>query len=67
MNFDYRVEYSRLVGKVQSGSINETAQFDLIKVEDSELRLAATGGGLSPGFLFLGGEEKRSSAATVNS
>ncbi|WP_422368625.1 hypothetical protein [Pelagibius sp.] len=58
MIFDHRVEYSSLLGKVQPGPINETAQFDLVKADSEELRLAATGGGLSPGLLFLGGEEK---------
>lgn len=58
MTFDHRVEYSSLLGKVQSGPINETAQFDLVKADSEELRLAATGGGLSPGLLFLGGDEK---------
>ena len=58
MTFDHRVEYSSLLGKVQSGPINETAQFDLVKADSEELRLAATGGVLSPGLLFLGGDEK---------
>ena len=58
MTFDHRVEYSILLGKVQSGPINETAQFDLVEADSEELRLAATGGGLSPGLLFLGGQEK---------
>lgn len=58
MTFDHKVELSRLTGRLLSGPINETIQFDLKGVNGSELRLAATGGGFSPEALFLGGAEK---------
>lgn len=58
MTFDYKVELSRLTGRLLSGPISETVQFDLQGVDGSELRLAATGGGFSPEALFLGGAEK---------
>ncbi|MCG8357096.1 MAG: hypothetical protein MI920_16150 [Kiloniellales bacterium] len=58
MSFDHRVEYDRFLQLLQSGTISETAQFDLKNVNGSELRLAATSGGFSPEALFLGGAEK---------
>lgn len=58
MNFDHRVEYDRFRQDLRSGDVDETVQFDLKSVTDSELRLAATGGGISPEALFLGGAEK---------
>lgn len=58
MTFDQKIEISRLTGRLLSGPISETVQFDLQSVNGSELRLAATGGGFSPEALFLGGAEK---------
>ncbi len=58
MTFDRRVEYDNFLGRLRDGSIDETVQFDLMGVDRSELRLAATGGGFSPETLFLGGAEK---------
>jgi len=58
MSFNHRVEYDRFRQDLQSGSINETVQFDLKDVDRSALRLAATSGGFSPEALFLGGAEK---------
>ena len=58
MTFDRRVEYDSFLGRLRDGPINETVQFDLVGVDGSELRLAATGGGFSPEALFLGGAEK---------
>ncbi len=58
MNFDHRVEYDRFRQDLRSGAVDETVQLDLKSVTDSELRLAATGGGISPEALFLGGAEK---------
>lgn len=58
MSFNQRVEFSRVTRSIRSGAINETVQFDLKGVNESKLRLAATGGGFSPEALFLGGAEK---------
>lgn len=58
MSFNHRVEYDRFRQDLRSGDIDETVQFELKSVTDSELRLAATGGGISPEALFLGGAEK---------
>lgn len=58
ITFDRRVEYADFLGQLRDGSIDETVQFDLIGVDTSELRLAATSGGFSPEALFLGGAEK---------
>lgn len=58
MTFDHKVELSRVTGRLLEGPIDETVQFDLKKVDGSELRLAVTGGGFSPEALFLGGAEK---------
>lgn len=58
MSFNHRVEYDRFRQDLQSGAINETVQFDLKDADGSELRLAATSGGISPEALFLGGAEK---------
>lgn len=58
MSFNHRVEFSRATQRIRSGAIDETVQFELEDVAGSELRLAATGGGLSPEALFLGGAEK---------
>ena len=57
-SFDYRVEYDRLRKKLRAGPIDETVQFELKEARETELRLAAIGGGFSPGRLFLGGAEK---------
>ena len=58
MSFNQRVEYDSFRQDFQSGSINETVQFELKDVDGSKLRLAATSGGFSPEALFLGGAEK---------
>ncbi len=58
MTFDQRVEYDDFLGRLRDGPIDETVQFDIKKIDRSELRLAATGGGFSPEALFLGGAEK---------
>ena len=58
MTFDRRVEYDDFLGLLRDSPIDETVQFDLKNVDNSELRLAATGGGFSPEALFLGGAEK---------
>ena len=58
MTFDHRVEYDDFLGRLRDGAIDETVQFELKSVNSSELRLAATGGGISPEALFLGGAEK---------
>ena len=57
-SFDYHVKYDRLRRKLREGAIDETVQFDLKDVNSSDFRLAAIGGGFSPGKLFLGGAEK---------
>ncbi|MEQ9245428.1 MAG: hypothetical protein RLO21_05505 [Nitratireductor sp.] len=58
MSFDHRVEYDDFLGRLRDGAIDETVQFELKSVKGSELRLAATGGGISSEALFLGGAEK---------
>jgi hypothetical protein len=58
MNFDHRVEYDDFLDRLRDGTIDETVQFELKSVKESELRLAATGGGISSEALFLGGAEK---------
>lgn len=58
MTFDQRVEYDDFLGRLRDGPIDESVQFDLKKIDRSEFRLAATGGGFSPEALFLGGAEK---------
>lgn len=58
MSFDHRVEYDDFLGRLRDGAIDETVQFELKNVNGSELRLAATGGGISSEALFLGGAEK---------
>lgn len=58
MTFDQRVEYDDFLGRLRDGPIDESVQFDFKKIDRSEFRLAATGGGFSPEALFLGGAEK---------
>ena len=58
MSFNHRVEFSRATRRIRSGAINETVQFELEDLSGSELRLAATAGGISSEALFLGGAEK---------
>lgn len=58
MSFDHRVEYDGFLGRLRDGAINETVQFELKRANSSELRLAATGGGISSEALFLGGAAK---------
>lgn len=57
-SFDHRVEYDRLRRRLRKGPIDETVQFEFKDANGTELRLAAVGGGFSPGRLFLGGAEK---------
>ena len=58
MSFDHRVEYDDFLGRLRNSAIDETVQFELKRANGSELRLAATGGGVSSEALFLGGVEK---------
>jgi len=58
MSFNHRVEYDDFLGRLRDSAIDETVQFELKSVSGSELRLAATGGGISSEALFLGGAEK---------
>ncbi len=58
MSFDHRVEYDDFLGRLRDGAIDEAVQFELKSVKGSELRLAATGGGISSEALFLSGAEK---------
>ena len=58
MSFNHRVEYDDFLQRLRDDAIDETVQFELQSVDGSELRLAATGGGISPEALFLGGAEK---------
>lgn len=58
MSFDHRVEYDDFLGRLRDGAIDETVQFELKSINGSELRLAATGGGISSEALFLGGARK---------
>ena len=58
MSFNHRVEYDDFLRRLRDGAIDETAQFELKGIDATELRLAATGGGISSEALFLGGAEK---------
>lgn len=58
MSFDHRVEYDDFLDQLRDGAIEETVQFELRNIDGSELRLAATGGGISSEALFFGGAEK---------
>ncbi|MBK1669796.1 hypothetical protein CKO28_17300 [Rhodovibrio sodomensis] len=58
MSLDHRVEYDDFLGRLREAQVDETLQFELMDVTHSAIRLAATGGGLSPEALFLRGAEK---------
>jgi hypothetical protein len=58
MTFDHRVAYDDFLSRLRTGPIEETVQFEFVRVTSSELRLAATSGAFSPEALFLGGAEK---------
>jgi hypothetical protein len=58
MSLDHRVEYDDFLGRLRDGAIDEAVQFELKSIKGTELRLAATGGGISPEAMFLSGAEK---------